>query len=108
MRLLRRFFGIFGLQTLPEPTPGELRAALDTLKREIEAQRAAHDALRVEWAEMLSKLNRWSQREAARLRRDTQANIDTPGEEPIETAPTNGGGASKADLWRAFRQGRGR
>ena len=87
MNILRRIFGSLSLRDrLPAVAPGWERA-LDDLRTEIEALRAAQANLAqlpTEWAEMLDKLNRWSAREAARLRRDTARNLDGP-EAPPET-----------------------
>jgi hypothetical protein len=69
----------------PPPPPAELSAQLSQL--------TSDDAgLRLEWAEILDKINRWASRQAARDRRRAGSQLD--GLEIAEDAPgaTNGGG----------------
>lgn len=55
---------------------GQLLVAVTELRERVNAQDADITSLRMEWAETLDKIHRWSARQSARLRRDTEANLD--------------------------------
>lgn len=88
----------------PQDAPS---AALSTQIAELTAQVSQLTSdlagIRLEWAETLDKLNRWSSRQSARQRRETHQNLDhlaADGPEDAEDAPgaTNGAGVESGSL----------
>lgn len=91
----------------PEVVPQSLDERLRAIEAKLTDMTASTGLLRVEWAEVLDKINRWASRQSGRLSRQAKAALDAA--ETAEDAPQApiGGGpgsgrpaTSKAELRR--------
>ena len=113
-----RFWTRNAAPTAPAPTPlanqeAALRACEDRL-RALEARvtdmAATTGLLRIEWAEVLDKINRWASRQTGRLARLAHANLEKAAEDdpgpaiPGEGVP-KGRAVTKSDLRARVRTG---
>jgi hypothetical protein len=94
----------------PGGDPGPLpEASLSQTDREALAQLADEfQRMRLEWAEVLDKVNRWAGRQAARQRKELLDNLDTASADDHEAPAVMNGRASKDDLRRQFAASRRR
>jgi|GEM_PF-4652488 len=93
----------------PSPTDGPALRALEARMLAVEQQLSGLTGslglIRVEWAEVLDKINRWASRQAGRLSKQAKDNIEAAGESQDAPGSTNGQGGgvgrlTKADLRR--------
>lgn len=66
---------------------------LEAIERTLAEQRASLSLVRVEWAEVLDKINHWASRQAGRLSRKAQAGLDALANAQDAPQGTNGEGA---------------
>lgn len=98
-------------RTPDAPAAASTAQLIQSVSEELGSLRAELSSIRMEWAEVLDKINRWSAREAARRRRDVNASLSADLEPVgVEMAPNGdrsaqGHADAKNELRRrAFRQ----
>jgi len=86
----------------PTPPDPSLRELVLITRQELTELKTDLQGIRMEWADTLSKINRWAAKEAARQRRALEASLPDDGEQPVPdpASDEDRGAEGKLALWR--------